>query len=281
MQENKVTSVREVFENMSTEQLDEILNRELHTDPPDANAIRLILDILREREKDIPIEVTPQMQEAWEKYQRDIAKLREQSSRGRRMRRMFVRIASSAAVLVLAVMLLIPQEVKAKGLWDWFRRMTSDVVEFFTPADTESRIMEYEFKTDNPGLQQVYDTAVEMGVDFPAVPMWLPEPLELSECKIIEAPAKSSLFSMFVSEKNTFTINIDVFYQQVSHSYETDEESIKNKEIEGTQFTIMRNNDVWVAVWGEGNIECSIFIDCQEGDLYRVLKSIYVMEGKQ
>lgn len=280
MQENKVTSVRGVFENMSTEQLDEILNRELHADPPDANAIRLILDILREREKDMPIKLTPQMQEAWEKYQRDIARISEQSRKARRVRRVFVRIASSAAVLVLAVMLLIPQEAKAKGLWDWFRRLTADVVEFFTPADTESRIMEYEFKTDNPGLQQVYDAAVELGVDFPAVPMWLPKGFVLAECKVAETPAKTSIASTFYNDNNAFIFNIDMYTQEVSHSFEKDETPLNTVEIERRQFNIMHNNEVWTAVWGEKNVECSIFIDCQEDVLYKVLKSIYVMEDE-
>lgn len=278
MQENNVTSVREVFENMSTEQLDEILNRELHSDPPDPNAIRLILDILREREKDMPIEMTPQMQEAWKKYQRDIAKLREQSGRGRRMRGMFVRIVSSAAVLVMVLMMLIPQEAKARGFWDWFRRMTADVVEFFTPADTESRIMEYEFKTDNPGLQVVYDTAVEHGVDFPTVPMWLPDGVEFLDCKVIETPTKEKIVAHFNYGDGEVVYNIEIFSQEVSHSFEKDETEIKIEEFFGTQFTIMRNNDIWVAIWGTENIECSIAIDCQEDELYRILKSIYVME---
>lgn len=280
MQNNHVTSVREVFEKMPTEQLDEILNRELHREPPDANAIRLILEILRQREKDMPIELTPKMLEAWEKYQTDLAKISQQSSRARRMRKVFVRAVSYAAVFVLAVMLLVPQEVKAKGLRDWLVRITEDVVEFFTPADTESRIVEYKFETDNPGLQVVYDTAVELGVGFPVVPMWLPEKYELAECKVTETPAKISIASTFFNNNKVFIFNLDVYSQEVAHSFEKDETKVRVKEIESTQFTIMRNNNVWTAVWGEDNIECSIFIDCQEDDLYRVLKSIYVMEDK-
>lgn len=280
MQENNVTSVREVFENMSTEQLDEILNRELHADPPDANSIRLILSILREREKDMPIELTPQMLEAWEQYKRDTAKLRKQSRRVKRMRSMFVRIVSSAAVLVMVLMMLIPQEAKAKGLWDWFRRMTADVVEFFTPADTESRIMEYEFKTDNPGLQEVYDTAVELGVDYPVVPMWLPEGNKLTECRIIETPAKKGLIATFVDNGNHTVFRIEMFSQEVAHSFEKDDIPLEKVEIERREFNIMHNNEVWTAVWGERNVECSIAIDCQEDTLYKVLKSIYVMEDE-
>ena len=280
MQENNVTSVREVFENMSTEQLDEILNRELHADPPDANSIRLILSILREREKDMPIELTPQMLEAWEQYKRDTAKLREQSRRARRIRSMFVRIVSSAAVLALVFTLLIPQEVKARGLWDWLVRVTEDVVEFFTPADTVSRIMEYAFKTDNPGLQQVYDTAVEYGVDFPAVPMWLPEGAKFLGLDMTTSPAKNRIVTHFNYNDSEIVHNIEIYNQEVAHSFDKDDTQIEIQEIYGTQFTIMRNNDEWVAVWGKDDVECYITIDCQEDILYKILKSIYVMEGQ-
>ena len=278
MQNDSVTSVREVFENMSTAQLDEILNRELHADPPDLNAIRLILDVLREREKGIPIKMTPQKQAALEKYRQDVAKITKKAQCARRMRSLFIRILSSAAVLVVAVMLLVPQEASAKGLWDWFARMTADVVEFFTPADTESRIMGYEFRTDNPGLQRVYDAAVEMGIDIPVVPMWLPDKTELLQCKLMEVPAKRKLLATFAYNDDEIVYNIEIYDNNVAHSFEKDESEIQIKEIEGTQFTIMRNNDVWVAVWGTDTIKCSIFIDCQEDDLYRILKSIYVME---
>ena len=278
MQENKVSSVRAVFENMSTEQLDEILNRELHADPPDANAIRLILDILREREKDMPIEVTPRMLETYEKYKRDVAQISERSKRPKRIRGMLVRLVSSAAVLVVAFALMIPQEAKAGGIRDWLMRVTEDVLEFFTPMDTESRIVEYEFKTDNPGLQQVYDAVVELGVDFPVVPMWLPDGAEFQKISMLDSPARTRLAANFNYANSEIVYNVEIYENEVAHSFEKDESQIKIKEIEGTRFTVMRNNNMWTAVWEIDNIKCFITIDCQEEDLYRILKSIYVME---
>ena len=61
-------------------------------------------------------------------------------------------------------------------------------------------------------------------------------------------------------------------------SFEKDEFHVKTKEIEGTQFTIVSNNDTWTAVWSKDNIECFITADCQEEEFYRILKSIYLME---
>lgn len=276
--ENNTTSAKEAFEAMSTQQLDEILNRELHTEPPDMNAIRLILNILWQREKDMPVELTPQMQEAWEKYQKKMERISAYTRRTAAMGSLLKRILSAAAVLALVFLLLVPQKAQAESVWAWFTRLTADVAEFFTPADNEDRIVEYTFKTDNPGLQQVYDTVVEQGIDFPVVPMWLPGEFELVECRVLELFSKQSILATLTEDNRTFVININIYNQNEAHSFEKDESQIKTKEIEGTQFTIISNNDSWTAVWGEENIECSIFVDCQEEELYKILSSIYLME---
>ena len=276
--ENNTTSAKEAFEAMSTQQLDEILNRELHTEPPDMNAIRLILNILWQREKDMPVELTPQMQEAWEKYQKKMERISAYTRRTAAMGSLLKRILSAAAVLALVFLLLVPQKAQAESVWAWFTRLTADVAEFFTPADNEDRIVEYTFKTDNPGLQQVYDTVVEQGIDFPVVPMWLPGEFELVECRVLELFSKQSILATLTEDNRTFVININIYIQNEAHSFEKDESQIKTKEIEGTQFTIISNNDSWTAVWGEENIECSIFVDCQEEELYKILSSIYLME---
>lgn len=65
----------EVLEQLSTGKLDEMLNDTLHQSPPDAELFRLIMDILREREKDIRAGITPQIRQAWEQYRQAIGKL--------------------------------------------------------------------------------------------------------------------------------------------------------------------------------------------------------------
>jgi len=278
MQGNKESAALEAFAEMSTEQLDAILHRELHADTPDLAAICLILDVLWQREKDMPLELTPEMQRAWDKYRQDMARISRDSRKTARRRKLFVRCLSSAAVLVLAMMLLVPREANAGGAWEWLAQVTDSVLEYFTPADTESRILEYEFRTDNPGLQTLHDTVVEHGVDFPAVPMWLPGNMELAECRVDEAAAKRSIYANFVDGDESVVINYDIYNKEVAHSFEKDATRVRKKEIEGNQFAVVRNNERWTVVWGQDNIECSIFIDCREEDLDRMLRSIYMME---
>lgn len=278
MELNNVSSAWEMFEQLSTEKLDELLDAELHRETPDENAIRMIFSILRERDKDRPREVTPQIQAAWEKYQDKTEELDRKETQPRQIRNWVVRAASIAAVLVVLLMVVVPKQADAESFWEVLQRWTAEIVEFFSPTDNSHRLAEYEFVTDNPGLQQVYDAVVELGVTDPVVPMWLPEVGEVNECRTIITPVSTGLFATLPNNGGEVVYKLDVYNTDVSHAYHGDgTEVIKFTQDEIT-FNILPNNDAWVVIWTIDNIECSIAIDCQEDDLYKILKSIYTME---
>ena len=159
-------------------------------------------------------------------------------------------------------------------------RLTDSIVEFFSPGMANDNIKEYVFETDNPGLQQVYDAVVGLGVTEPVVPMWLPEGYELVECKVVETSHKQGIAASFQNEQRYIAYRIDIHGVDVSHEYHWGGDIIAEYECAGIRHTIMRNNDRWVVTWFTDNIECSFTLDCQEDTLYNILKSIYVMEDK-
>lgn len=275
---NDMTSVRELFEQLPTEQLREMLDKELHTEPVNADAIRLLMGILRERNKENPVQITPATEQAWEKYQQDSEKIWKGAKRSGKIRNWIIRTASAAAVLAVLLLPIVPQEAGAESLWDTLMRWTSEIVEFFGPKDNEGRIEEYVFQTDNPGLQQVYDAVVELGVTDPVVPMWLPEGAELVECEILNYPAKTRLHTSFVYNNAPIIYYVDIYNADVSHMYQKDDTMIAQHEQGGIKHGVFRNNDTLTAVWMKDNIECSIFIKSQEDTLRRILDSIYGKE---
>lgn len=279
MEQKNMTSVRELFEQMSTEQLDVLLDRELHSDQIDDGAVRMILSILREREKDEPVELTPELEEAWEKYRQEITQIDRQYEQKARRKRFALRAASVAAVLVL-LLTVIPQQAGAESFWDRLTRWTAGIVEFFSPEDNEHRILEYEFKTNNLGLQQVYDTVVEMGITVPVVPMWLPDGYVLVELFVDNLPASTVIYSRFSNAESEIVFKVEKYDTTVSTKYQKDESVIDRYENNGVTHYIMRNIDQLVVVWEKDSIECSIFADCQEDALNRVLKSIYIVEAE-
>lgn len=277
MQLNNMTSLREMLEQLSTEQLDEMLQKELHKDQIDDHAVRLIMRILREREEDRSVEMTQGVEQAWMKYQRDVAAIEEDGFRRIRTRGWVLRAASIAAVFCLIV-LIFPQQADAETFWERLTRWTESIVEFFGPKDDEARIEEYEFKTDSPGLQQVYDAVVELGITDPVVPMWLPEGYELVELKESETPRKRSVHSRFFDGKNEVVFELNSSHEEKAHGYFIDDSQYEHYEQNGMKFYIAKNDKKWIAIWTDNKVECILVIDCQEDILHRTLRSIFTME---
>lgn len=280
MHEHNTPLAREDLEQMTTEQLDELLNGELERETPNGDTVRLILGILWEREKDMPVEMTPKIKKAWAKYQRDIARIDASEKRSGKFRGWILKTASAAAVLALLVF-AVPQRAGADSFFDKLARLTDSIVEFFSPGMANDNVTEYVFETDNPGLQQVYDTVAGLGVTEPVVPMWLPEGYELVECKVVETSHKKGIAANFRDGENGLSFRLDIHSLDVSHEYHWSGETITEYERAGISHTVMRNFDRWSVAWFINNMECFLTLDCQEDILYKILDSIYVMEDKQ
>lgn len=274
MLKNDILSLRETLDLMSTEQLDEMLNKELRAESVDGNCVRLILDILREREKNQPLDFTPEIQNAWEEYQENTKK--PDSSR---VGKLSIRIASLAALLAL-VFTIVPKTAGAESFFEKLARWTDEFVAFFSSSD-DAHLIENEFITDNSGLQQVYDAVVGLGIYESVIPMWLPDGYDLDELSEKRSPSKSYVYARFSNGNDEIVIQVDVYDVETTHFYLKDESNIHIVEIDGTTFNIMRNLDIWMVVWAKDKIECSISIDCQEETLYKILGSIKSMEESE
>lgn len=278
MKQNNMTSLNDILEQLTTEQLDEMLRAELQKEQIDDNSVRLIMRILKEREADYPNKITPEIEQAWRKYQRDAAQLEKKSSG--KARGWVLRAASIAAVICL-IILTFPQQAGAETFWERFFRWTESIVEFFGPKDDEARIVEYEFRTDNPGLQQVYDAVVEMGVTDPVVPMWLPEGYELMELKEISSPRRIGTHARFNNGSNEAVFEVNIHLDEKAHSYLKDDAQYTVYEQNGFTFYISNNNETRVVIWAKDNLECSLGINCQGNALDEILRSIYKWRTKE
>lgn len=276
MQLNNATSLQAVLEQLSTERLDQMLHKELQKDPVDDHAVKLILRLLREREKNCPTDMTPEMEQAWVKYQSESAFIEKRAGKSK-PGSLILRVATIAAVLCLVV-LIFPQQAGAETIWQRLFRWTESIVEFFTPNDNTGRMQDYVFETDNPGLQQVYDAVVEMGVTDPVVPMWLPEGYELVECQTLTSPRRNSIHARFFDGKNEAVLEINVHLEEKAHSFLKDDSQCTEFEQNGFIFYFASNNERYVAIWTKDNIECFLTIDCQGEILQDILRTIYVTE---
>jgi hypothetical protein len=265
--------LRKEWEQLPTPDLETMLQAELEKTPPDDDTVLMILHILEAREPDEPTELTDREKQAFERYKQRIRSRQKKNA-------VFPRWLSIAACAVLILGLLfttVPQKAQAETFWEMLQRLSNSVVEFLSRNELLVDD-EYLFVTDNAGLQQVYDAVLELGVTEPVVPMWLPEECDLIEIDAWNTPATKGICAVFSAGDGEIIYQINVFAGEPAHQYYKDDSHYESYELEGTTYNITRNNECWVAVWLKDNIECSIFIDCQEDTLRRILKSIYVME---
>lgn len=275
MKLNNMTALRGTLAAMETPQLDALLLEELRKEAPSGERIRLIGSILRERDRELVPQIDDNAHRAWEAYLEKSAGVKPKPGRGKPI---LVKAASLILVL-LTLMAFLPQKAEASNFFQRFIAWTEDVFSFVSDQEKTAPGEAYVFCTDNPGLQQVYDQVVRLGITDPVVPMWLPEGNALVEYTVEENPIKKSLIAVFENGQKDTIYQLDVYSDNITTRYYKDGTIIQEEEKHGITHTILRNNDLLVAVWTIDNIECTICVDCSGDALIRILESIYTMEG--
>lgn len=272
MRENK-TCPNTGWQQMPTEKLDQILQAELEKEHPNEEVVLPILHELEEREKDIPVEKTPEVLEILEK----LSKHNTSSKQSIHKRRWLAGIAAAAAVVCIVVMTMSPT-VRAASFWDVLFRWTSSIFEFIDPDKNESYpVANTDFATDNPGLQQLYDKATELGVIEPIVPMWLPEGFILSELRIFPMRGGNKLYAKFTNGNSDISITYRIS-TDISVKVEKEETGVEVFDAGEICHFVVENMDNLSATWTVDGVECVINTDVPKEDIYSIIKSIYRSE---
>jgi len=272
MKEFNMTGLRERLDQLSTDELDAMLNAELERDEPDPASVRLLMDILEGKDTAL-VEITPKKEAAWKRYQERVRGIKKKSSRSNGW---LLKVAS--VVLVVGLLFaVVPQEVEAESLWDVIIQWTKDAVEWFNPIENKEEI-QFPFQTDNSEMQKIYESALELGIEQPLIPMWFPEGYVLDEIKTKRIPGVNGFSISLIKENQEAVFQIRVFTKDSLHGYFGEEESYQRFEREGAEYKLTKNENRRIAVWKKNNIEYFLTLDCQEDTLQRILDSIYVME---
>lgn len=271
-------ALRQKLEQMATPELKELLEGETGKEIPDDDLVLLVLDILEARTADKPIVLTPGEQAAWKTYQK---RARKRAGGVPRWVRTAVAVAATLVLVFGMVFVAMPQEAKAGSIFDVIAYCTDGLLEFFGSSSDESMQLDYEFKTEHPGLQKLHDTVVEYGYDGPAVPMWVPEEYnQLASIEIDETDEYIGITAVLSNNSGTkqLLVCIDVYRSAALRGYFKDMPDPQEAELHGTKHYYVKNNERYSAIWERDNIEGFITLDCQENALLRILKSVYVME---
>ena len=269
MRENN-TCPDQQWQQMPTEELDQILQAELEKEHPNEEVVLPILRELEDREKDSPVEKTPEVLAILEK----LGKHNTSSKQSIHKRRWLAGIAAAAAVFCIVVMAM-PRTVGAESIFDMLFRWTSSVFEFFTPEqDASNPPVEIVFETDNPGLQQLYDKVTGLGVTESVVPMWLPEGFALSDLKDSPMPGGSKVFSKFENGSDAILITYRIT-EETSARFEKEDSAVEVYDYADVSHFILENDENTSVTWTIDGVECSILTDIDREDIYNIIKSIY------
>ena len=275
MEENKALTGEEL-ERLGTEALRQRLLEETGKNlcDIDGDAVRAVLMELESRGKDPALTDDAHVRRACRQYREAVG--------GRRHKRCGYRgwlVTAASVVLVLGLLLFaLPGTASAGKLGAVLAGWTDSIFQFFTPGEPAYSTEEYIFRTDNPGLQQIYDAATELGITEPVVPMWLPEGFELEELNVFQFADEFSLSATLGSE-DKYVFIVICKNNTASFQHEKNTQRIKVIEVANIDHYLISNTENDIVTWMTGNMECSITTDCREENIYRILNSIYVPEG--
>lgn len=269
MWDNELMLQRQLAERSSRE-LRAMLQDETEKAIPDDDLVLSILHILEDREPDVPMTGTAREEAAWKLFRK---RIRARKKRGLLQNPKLLNAASVILVLCL-LFVMVPQQVEADNWWQRLTKWTDEFFGFFReeetfPAET------YVFETDNPGLQQVYDAVVDMGVTDPVIPMWLPEGYVLEECTTVATPAKQYIYARFLNEDKEFTLQINILDGETAKDFFKNDKDVQKHEKGGIIHNLVQNMELWTVSWTKDNIECAFTIDCSKDVLHGIIASIY------
>ena len=277
MRMNKMASQREFLEALPTSRLDEMLQNELQKETVDADLVRLVLCVLEERETGYPIETNDEISAALEDFEKSLDK---RPGRPAKTKVSWILKAASILLVIGLLLFVVPHAVNAESFFEMLARWTESVFEFFNITDSQDSQPGYAYKTDNAGLQEIYDMAVARGITEPVVPMWVPDGYNLKEMKIFESPSTITIFSSLQNGESSIFITFNINVDAPQFQYSKDDQDIEVIEIHGIKHYVISNNDKVTVTWYSNNVECSVISDCQEEDLFILLNSIYIAEDE-
>lgn len=281
MKEKSRSFRREELELLSSAELNQMVRSELAKDSIDREAVLQILCILEDRDAE---DLTSQKVDdtaAWEEFRTHFvatenSHVKSGNAHTRKKPIPWFAKTAVAAIIVFALLVVAPPAMGYENIFEIIGRWTQDVFELFNPNSSTEPQGDYVFKTDHPGLQQLYDAVSELGVTQPVVPTWLPEGCELKELKITPVPAGKRICANFAGNNAIFVVLIKPYDESLTYKYEKDDVEIVEYGIAGITHYIMQNDGKRLVVWAVDGKEFSITTDFNEEILYKMLESIYM-----
>lgn len=134
-----------------------------------------------------------------------------------------------------------------------------------------------ENKVVNP-CSDLQDALSTDGIDAKLVPTWLPDGFEQGKLDHNITPQMSVYQASYKNGEKEITIQIFSYYggTEATHTYEKlPDGSTQYKVCDVTHSIAVNSDGSVVALWSNGNCECSILADVTEAEMKQIIDSIY------
>ena len=273
MEVNKYTP--EALACLPREELRRMLVEEINKEPANTDDafVRLLLAELQTRGANSAFVDDDAVEAACEKFQ--VATEKKHTFQKPWRQSWMLKVAS--VVLVLGVLFFsLPTAANAKNIPEVLTWWSDSLFQFFRPG-SRPNIEEYVFKTNHPGLQEIYYAVTEIGITAPIVPSELSDNFRLTELKTFPSPEDASIYARLASGHNEILFTAITHSEQSMLQHEKKAENVSVWNIAGIDHYVLSNTDTFILTWIAENIECTITTDCPEEDVYRLIYSIYYL----
>jgi len=270
------------YDNMSTEELREILRQDSYSDSDDSDidAIIYISELVASRTAN-----KVDVQEQWRKFEKlylssdhsesgaaDSGEKPENehsnevcpSPKRRRFRPMLV----AAALLIIVLCGSVTVGAFGNNVLDVIVQWTQETFGFVDRTEDEPLQVEGDFSSLAEAFE-AYD------IDEQLMPNYIPKGFEQVELIVRDERDEINFYAMYENEDNYIALNFKKVYDTPAMQHEKDEKTVEEHNIYGITHYLMNNYDREYAVWINGMFECSIRGDITRNELIRMIDSIY------
>lgn len=280
---------------LSTEQLEELLRTDMEVSKPGNDEVVFhILEVIENREKEQPTGRIPDVEEAWEEFQREydlpegegmslypcapqveedaVPPVRRRRSGPRLHRRVKQSLVALTAVVIVVCGMAAAQAAGFDVL-GMLGQWTDEIFHFTSgPESGESAA------PMNENTRLLREALASVGIDEDLAPTWFPEGFTAEE-PTVETSNFNDIIYCFLSNENGYFINITVAkYHSVEDveiiDFEIKTDSVRQYSNERQTFYLFQNGDAIAATWTDGLFMEQISGNIQEDEIKLIIDSI-------
>ena len=269
------------YDEMTTEQLREILRRHAHGElekEPDTEELFYIMEVLADRESENPEKQIQSTEEAYATFVRHYAPEMAKdepipfSMRGAVVSRWVKRVAVVALVCVALTTVAVGTKAFAPNFWSKVAYWTKEIFSFEdVNGGTEGQEPDKEVNIELNSLLEVLDQ-YEMSKEL--APKWIPQGYVCVSANGQESPRALSISAVYEKDGEQLIIRIWKKFDSDSVQIEKTEDLIEIYTADGVDYYIFSNDNCMQTAWIAGECECVIIGKLTMEEMKKVIDSI-------